>query len=255
MDRDDLGTRMKERYEMRSQTYLPRRTYTILRLDGKAFHTLTKNCVRPFDFGLMNLMDQVAKALCENIQGAQFAYTQSDEISILLTDFEKINTEAYFDGNIQKICSVSASMASGFFNSFKQHVIEHLFTNIAFFDSRCFTISDPIEVANYFIWRQKDATRNSISMVAQSMYSHKELHGKNTSDMQEMIHQKGKNWNDYQAGSKRGRMVVYEEPDMDNVGYHRSIWVVTEPPVFTQETYYLKKLIPIHPDFELKKGE
>lgn len=250
MDRDDLGNRMKERYESRSQSYLPRRTYTIIRLDGKAFHTLTRGCAKPFDYSLMEIMDRVTKDLCENIQGAQFAYTQSDEISILLTDFDKINTEAYFDGNVQKICSVSASIATAYFNTYKAH---RFTLNYGLFDSRCFAITDPIEVANYFVWRQQDATRNSISMAAQSMYSQKELHGKNTSQMQEMIHQKGKNWNDYPGGAKRGRMIVYEEPDMEYVGYHRSIWAVQEPPVFTQEPKYLRNLIPIHPDFVRKE--
>lgn len=250
MDRDDLGNRMKERYESRSQTYLPRRTYTIIRLDGKAFHTFTHGCSKPFDFDLMDVMDRTTIDLCESIQGVQFAYTQSDEISILLTDFENIHTEAYFNGNIQKICSISASIATASFNNLKGH----RFGKRALFDSRCFVISDPIEVSNYFIWRQQDAVRNSISMAAQALYSQKELNGKHSNEMQEMIFQKGINFNDYPASAKRGRMVVYTEPEPNNVGYHRSIWEVVAPPVFTQEPDYLRNLIPIHPDFiQIKK--
>ena len=113
---DDLGNRMKGQYEDRTRYSLPRRTYTIIRLDGKAFHTFTRNMKRPYDENLMKIMDETAKFLCEEIQGAQFAYTQSDEISLLLTDFEKITTDAWFDGNIQKMVSVAASLATQEFN-------------------------------------------------------------------------------------------------------------------------------------------
>ena len=110
--KDDLGTRMKTQYEQRTRTWLPRRTYTIIRLDGKAFHTFTRGMERPYDERFMNAMDYTAMHLCLDIQGAVMAYVQSDEISILLTDFDKITTDAWFDGQVQKIVSVSASMAS-----------------------------------------------------------------------------------------------------------------------------------------------
>lgn len=240
--KDDLGKRMKEQYEKRSRTFLPRRTYTIIRIDGKAFHTYTRGMKKPFDQNLADTMDDTAKFLCENVQGTQFAYVQSDEISLLLTDFATISTNAWFDGQVQKMASVSASLATGIFNAlmFQRYfageeggVREHYTPEtdihdvmipvgdiinympygfpkktLAFFDSRIFTIPDPIEVENYFIWRQKDAVRNSISMVAQSLYSHKELHGKSQSDMQEMIFQKGQNWNDVDPGFKRGRTIM-----------------------------------------------
>jgi tRNA(His) 5'-end guanylyltransferase len=204
---DDLGKRMKENYENRTRFFLPRRTYTIIRLDGKAFHTFTNGMKRPYDEDFMSFMDRTAKFLCEEIQGAQFAYVQSDKISLLLTDFEKITTDAWFDGNIQKIVSVSAAMAAAKFNAIFNYDKDPSVMKMAFFDSRVFTIPDPIEVENYFVWRQKDAVRNSIATTAQSLYSHKELNGKSQADQQEMIFQKGQNWNDMPEGFKRGRMI------------------------------------------------
>ncbi len=205
--KDDLGKRMKEQYEIRTRTFLPRRTYTIIRLDGKAFHTFTRGMDKPYDERFMNAMDYTAMHLSVEIQGAQIAYAQSDEISILLTDFEKITTDAWFDGQIQKIVSVSASMATGYFNSYINHDIGKTDQKMAFFDARVFTIPDPVEVENYFVWRQKDAVRNSLSMFAQSLFSHKQLHGKSQADMHEMIHTRGENWNNLPDGFKRGRSI------------------------------------------------
>ena len=226
--KDELGERMKSQYEMRSRTWLPRRTYTIIRLDGKAFHTFTRGMDRPYDKNFMDLMDKTTKFLCEEIQGCKMAYTQSDEISLLLTDFDKIGTNAWFDGQVQKVVSVAASLATGKFNA----MIAARLTNegecpkyiatgkwCGFFDARVFCIPDPVEVENYFVWRQKDAVRNSLSMHAQSLYSHKELHGKSQSDMHEMIHAKGQNWNDLPDGFKRGRTFVKVHVyDIENEG-------------------------------------
>ena len=166
--KDNLGDRMKIFYENITRIFLPRRTYTIIRIDGKAFHTYTKGLDRPFDDKFVNDMDETACYLCKNIQGAKFAFVQSDEISILLTDFDSLTTSAWFDGNIQKMVSVSASLATAKFNELRPN-------KIALFDSRVFTISSRVEVENYFIWRQQDTTRNSISSVAQWLYSPSEL--------------------------------------------------------------------------------
>jgi tRNA(His) 5'-end guanylyltransferase len=243
--KDDLGTRMKEQYENRTRYMLPRRTYTIIRLDGKAFHTFTRGMKRPYDQGLMTTMDLTAKRLCQEIQGAKMAYTQSDEISILLTDFEKITTDAWFDGNIQKIVSVSASMASGFFNEYLKVYTTKV--GVAVFDSRVFTIPDSIEVENYFIWRQKDAVRNSIAMTAQSLYSHKELNGKSSREQQEMIFQKGQNWNDMPEGFKRGRTLVYdcikEDWDAEPGNILEIGWKLITPD-FLKERETLRDMIP-----------
>jgi tRNA(His) 5'-end guanylyltransferase len=114
--RDDLGNRMKENYENRTRISLPRRSYTVIRIDGKAFHTYTKGLNRPFDRRLIEDMNATAAYLCKNIMGAKLAYVQSDEISIVITDFEDISTQAWFDNNLQKMCSVAASMATSEFN-------------------------------------------------------------------------------------------------------------------------------------------
>ena len=233
--KDSLGDRMKEFYENRTRNFLPRRTYTIIRVDGKAFHSYTRGLERPFDEKLVNDMDETACYMCKNIQGAKFAFVQSDEISILLTDFEGLTTDAWFDGNIQKMASISASLATAKFNELRPN-------KIALFDGRVFTIPSDIEVENYFIWRQQDATRNSISSVAQSMFSHRELENKNTDQMQEMCFQKGVNWNDFSAKLKRGRLIVKQ--DYEKEGATRSKWVSVEPPIFTQEREMLKVLIP-----------
>jgi len=203
-----------------------------MRIDGKAFHTYTKGLNKPFDGGLMDDMNSTAIHLCQNIQGAKCAYVQSDEISILITDYDTLQTDAWFDYNVQKICSISASLATGVFNYLrikrlfgstigtfvkdpiytKEYVVSMPFETfdnfiLASFDSRTFNIPKE-EVANYFLARQKDAVKNSIASVAQSLYSSKELHGKNGNQQQELIFQKGINWNDFSVSEKRGRFIV-----------------------------------------------
>lgn len=228
-----LSERMKSYYENITRTFLPRRTYTIIRLDGKAFHTFTKGFDRPFDDKFIRLMDLTAARLCKELQCVKMGYVQSDEISLILTDFDGIKTQPLLDGNIQKIVSISASMAAAFFNQ------EFKGEKLAFFDSRVFTISEFNEVKNYLLWRQQDATRNSLSMVAQSLYSHKELQKKKTSELHELIFQKGTNWNDLPAGQKRGR-VVYKKAE------ERGPWEASGAPIFSSEEgqAFLDSVIP-----------
>lgn len=217
---DSLGNRMKE-YENIFRNHLPKRSYVIIRIDGKAFHSFTKGLKKPFDDDLIADMDATTKFLCENIQGAKLGYVQSDEISIVITDFETFDTQSWFENNIQKMCSISASLATSKFNQLRMKRDLRLMENIkrpddvfidfskvklAQFDSRVFLVPNRSEVMNYLLWRQNDAVRNSISMVAQSIYSHKELHGKSTDQMQELTFQKGVNWNDLEGGKKRGRL-------------------------------------------------
>lgn len=236
MSKDDLSARMKHQYEMRAQSYLPRRTYTIIRLDGKAFHTYTRGLDKPYDLQFMGNMAHTAIFLCQEIEGAVCGYVQSDEISILLTDFTNIQTQAWFDGNVQKIVSISASLATAKFNELRPG-------KLAFFDSRAFTIPDPVEVHNYFVWRQKDATRNSINAAAQTHYSHKELQGKSCADMQEMLYQKGVNWNDYNEGFKRGLLVVKHASIVaDQI---RTTWSANAAPIFTQDDLLIN-IIPTY---------
>lgn len=243
MKADSLGDRMKENYENRTRYSLPRRTYTIIRLDGKAFHTFTKSFSRPYDARISTWMDATAFALCHQIQGVKFAYTQSDEISLVLTDFEGNQTQAWFDGNIQKITSISAAIATAAFNSAIISSGQEV-GGYALFDSRVFTIPDSTEVANYFIWRQQDAVRNSIQMLAQSLYSHKELQGKNSSELQELTFQKGKNWNDVSVRNKRGGFIIKESTPINSPEgqFFRDKWTHVECPNFTVEE--LRKYIP-----------
>src|SRR3990167_5743128 len=159
MLKDTLGDRIKSQYENRTQTYLPRRTYTILRLDGKAFHSYTKKLDRPFDYNLMKVMDETGIHLCKEIQGAKLAFIQSDEINILLTDFDKVLTNSWFDGNIQKLTSISASICTALFNKRMKEEFGNRVPDFAYFDSRAFSVPDPTEVENAFIWRQNDCTR------------------------------------------------------------------------------------------------
>jgi tRNA(His) guanylyltransferase len=252
-DKDSLGDRMKQQYEDRTRISLPRRTYTILRLDGKAFHTFTRGFDRPYDSKIVRWMDHAALELCKSIQGCKFAYVQSDEISLLLTDFETPQTQSWFDSNLQKMVSISASIATSAFNKAKmvddfksapEFSLEHDMLFFANFDSRVFTISDPVEVANYFIWRQQDAVRNSIQMLGQSLYSHRELQEKNCDQIQEMTFQKGKNWNDVSVRNKRGGFVtkVTTEP---TPGVVREAWKNIECPHFDVEfllSYYIPKM-------------
>ena len=224
--KETLGDRIKENYENRTRYLLPRRTNVIIRIDGKAFHSYTRGLNRPIDEGLTEDMNLTAKFLCENIQGAKFGFVQSDEISILMTDYDDIQTDAWFDYNLQKMCSISASLTTAKFNQlrlsrlkngvFANEIKEH--PKLAMFDSRVFVIPDFEEVVNYFVWRQQDATRNSISMAAQSMFSHRQLQGKSSNQMQDMMMtEKGVNWNDYPIGFKRGRAIVKVKEQSDLV--------------------------------------
>ena len=287
--KDSLGDRMKSYYEDRYRINLPRRTNILLRIDGKAFHAYTKGLKRPYDIGLSDDMDATIKFLCENIQGAKLGYVQSDEISILVTDYDTLDTSPWFDNNLQKMCSIAASLATAKFNQLRIFrkatekkstikAIDHIEIEeikLAMFDSRVFIIPEAEEVINYFIWRQQDATRNSISMAAQSMFSHKQLQGKSGSQMQEMMFtEKGVNWNDYPTRFKRGAAIVKvnilykREKGSKGTGevigpvdsydsvmarqavgllgdsskvdlFERSFWSTVETPIFTQDRNFI----------------
>lgn len=210
MDKDSIGNRMKDNYENRYRMFLTRRTPVIVRLDGRAFHTLTRGLNKPFDEGFSNTMACVASYLCSEIQGAKCAYVQSDEISILLIDYNKLTTEAWFDYNVQKMTSISSGLASAYFT-------KHWCSNggCAVFDSRVFNI--PVEeVCNYFIWRQLDWVRNSVQMLSRANFSHKELHKKNQKDMHEMLYSKGINWADLADRWKNGVFIFKEKGESWN---------------------------------------
>lgn len=242
---DSIGTRMKEYYEAVPKTKLMRRTPVALRIDGKSFHTFTRGFQKPFDMILMKSMQETMKYLCKNIQGCVFGYTQSDEITLILIDYQTLTTDAWFDYEVQKLCSVSASMATMAFNKFfdinvdeygaskiknwydvdinkefpdsEKYALRYVeaytysLANGAMFDARCFNVPKE-EVCNLIYWRQLDATRNSIQMVGQAYFSHKQLEGKKCNDIQDMlIEQFNINWNNYPTICKRGTACINKD--------------------------------------------
>jgi tRNA(His) guanylyltransferase len=208
--KDSIGDRMKDNYEDRYRIKLTRRVPVILRLDGRAFHTLTRRCERPFDPVFQNAMKHTAMHLCQEIMGAKCAYVQSDEISILITDFDKLTTEAWFDYNVQKIVSVAAGLAAVKFSGL--FVDPYGSEYDACFDARAFNMPKE-EVANYFVWRQKDWIRNSVSMLAQANFSHKQLQGKNQAAIHDMLHGIGINWADLEPKWKNGVFLIQSEDE------------------------------------------
>ena len=255
---DDLGLRMKNFYESVPKTRLIRRMPVAIRLDGKAFHTFTRGFQKPFDEVLGKAMRETMKYLCKNIQGCVLGYTQSDEITLILIDYQTLDTCAWYDYEVQKMCSVSASMATMAFNKIFAHEIasqsKRLYTEYlndkdasyidalersmnkgAMFDSRVFNVPKE-EVCNLIYWRQLDATRNSIQMVGQANFSHNELQNKSCNDIQDMLFtQRDINWNNYPVHLKRGSCCIKKDEG----------WVIDkEIPVFKNESRkYINDLI------------
>ena len=270
--KDELGTRMKEFYEGVPKTRLVRRMPVAIRLDGKAFHTFTRGFEKPFDEVLGKSMRETMKYLCENIQGCVLGYTQSDEITLILVDYQNLNSCAWFDYEVQKMCSISASMATMAFNKFftknvnyfeitheyDDTINEYCTTLVnaaekgAMFDARVFNIPKE-EVCNLIYWRQLDATRNSIQMVGQANFSHKELQNKSCNMIQEMLFsEKGINWNDYPTYLKRGSCCIkttIQNPNVDikDGAYPKSVWMIDlDIPIFKGDgRQYIDKLIYI----------
>lgn len=267
--KDALGDRMKGFYEDRYRIYLTRRMPVIIRIDGNAFHTFTRGLDKPFDADFMKIMQHTCKDLCEFIQGCVGGYVQSDEISLLLVDYNTITTDAWFDYNLQKVTSLAAARATLTFNkllnalwrdySYEYQELRDAEAQTkyflwgdkldkAIFDARAFNIPKE-EVTNYFIWRQKDATRNSIQAAGQAYFSHKELDRKSQSDIQEMLFQKGINWNDYSIPEKRGSFVrryLETTETEDGVITVRHPWYIDEEmPILTEERNYIEELVNI----------
>ena len=192
-------------YEDVWRATLPGKAYTVLRVDGRAFHTLTRHMTKPFDPGFIQAMDDAAVALCEEVQGCQFAYIQSDEISLLLTDFGSMQ-EPWFGGVVQKMCSISASIATGAFRDGLPIVHRPL----PVFDARVFTVPNRAEAINYFLYRQADCHRNAVSLVAEANFSSKALHGKPVSERMQMLADKGVDYAGFPPGARLGRVVVKE---------------------------------------------
>lgn len=248
-----LGERMKE-YENVSRIYLTRRMPLIIRIDGRCFHTFCKGLKRPFDDILINTMQDTMKYLCENIQNCVFGYTQSDEISLVLVDYQKINTAAWFDNNLQKIVSISASMATLKFNEmFSKNAFAARFSkefdytiyfdkmHSAIFDSRAFLL--PMEeVSNYLIWRQQDTIRNSHEMLGRYYFSHKALYKKNAKMIEEMLlNEHNVDWNDLPTKCKIGSCCIRDW--IDEFEGIKEWQTDNEIPLFTEHREYINRFI------------
>lgn len=263
MGGDSLGDRMKG-YEGVTRTRLTPKVPVMIRLDGKAFHTFTRGMPRPYHRPLHECMWMAATYLCENIQGCRLAYVQSDEITLLLLDTMSLEAEGWFGYEVQKMASVAASMCTAAFIKHMSNMASFKFPGTSdlypSFDARVWNIPKE-EVTNAFVWRQQDATRNAIQMLGQSKFSHKELHGVNCNQIQEMLHQvHGVNFNDCPVPQKRGVCIVrqsynvkvaegdYTTPD-GRPGYYsdyvrRTKWVVDEDiPIFTQNRSYVERYL------------
>ena len=265
--KDDLGTRMKTFYEEIPKTKLMRRCPVAIRIDGKAFHTFTRGFNKPFDEVLIESMQETMRYLCENIQGCVLGYTQSDEITLILVDYKKLNSAAWFDYEVQKMCSIAASMATMAFNRFFMYEYEEFNRWVnegnptdedrrlndiyydamckgAMFDARCFNIPKE-EVTNLIYWRQLDASRNSIQMVGQANFSHKELQNKSCNQIQDMLmEQKGINWNDLPTYQKRGACCIKNSHIVRRSSDGTELCIIKDPGKPTNE-WIIDKNIPI----------
>ena len=226
-----LGDRMKA-YENAFNITLTKRTPVIIRLDMKSGHTWTKQLNRPFDEQMPNIMKQTVKYLVNNIQGCVFAYSQSDEISLFLRDYDSVNTESWFGSYLQKMVSVSASLATAKFNE----IATNQGLSLALFDSRAFLLPKE-EVVNYFIYRQHDGIRNSVLMYGQSIFGHKEMMNKSVNDVKQMLIDDGKPWDNVKDVFKYG--FAYTKGDAN---------INDTVPLFKEDRMYIEKLVYLNKD-------
>ncbi len=214
-----LGNRMK-RYEEVNRYFLTPRSCVIIRVDGRAFHSLTKSMKKPFDDDMMSAMVDAAETVARQMQGFKLGYVQSDEASFFLTDFDKLETQGWFGYELNKMVSISASLMA---SSFLTEMVGARLTTVPTFDSRAFNIPSA-EVANYFLWRAQDWERNSLQMYAQSIFSHNQLQNKRKDQIHEMLHQKGKNWaTDLSDVERNGTFLVRGEQDAGNIVISSSV--------------------------------
>ena len=257
---DSLGDRIK-RHEAVSEFYLTRRLPCLLRCDGKSFHSWTRGLGRPFDDNLRNCMEYAAYKLCKEVEGARFGYTQSDEITILLVDYQTLSTESWYSYRIQKMTSVAASICS---TAFAEACFKYLPEQVkkkgfARFDARVYSVPKE-DVSNAFLWRTQDCVRNSIQAVGQANFSQKQLHGKSCNEIQEMLFkEKGINWNDTPTRYKRGvsfykaelelnQINSVKEPQVMYATAYRKKWIKDyEMPIITQDPSYVNNWVEREP--------
>lgn len=231
---------------------LPPNQITLLRADGRSFHTWGRGLEKPFDESFIDYMDRIGLALCKDLMNVRMAYLQSDEISVIMVRGQE-SSQDWFGGNIQKIVSIAASIATA--AASRPGYMHQAIAGTPNFDARVFVLPSLDETVNALIWRQRDWERNSIQMLARSLYGQKEMENKKREDLHEMIHAKGKNWNDLPVHLRRGRCIVkvpepFKTPDGQDIIRH--VWRVDmDIPIFTQDRdYILRKLAPNEPSGE-----
>lgn len=213
MRKDNIGDRIK-RYEAVSDYSFSPRHPLFIRVDGKAFHTFTRHCDKPFDQNLVDGMVFAGGWTALEMQGFKLGYVQSDECTFMLTDFDSHQTQGWFDYKLNKLVSLSAAMFSVAFN-------QHYGSADAVFDSRAFIVPRD-DAPNVFVWRQRDWERNSVQMLTRSLYSHKECNEKKIPEMHEMLHDKGVNWVDLSPQLRNGTFftkdqVIHEKLTYDEI--------------------------------------
>lgn len=235
MQKQSLQDRMKS-YESVFDHKLPNRTNVVIRIDGKAFHTYTKqmNFLKPFDSTFVDAMDVTCGYLCENIQGVKAGYVQSDEISLILTSYDNNDTQAWVGNRINKIVSLAASMATAKFNEFINDRFPH-HTPLALFDARAFILPSQSEVNNYLIWRQRDCIRNHIQSIGQAFYTHQELMHKNMKEVEQLPKVQEYLNDEHQICDRNGRFLIYKDVR----------WVLTTPPNFQEEPFCVEEHLKI----------
>lgn len=252
----DLGDRMKA-YERSYETYMIGRLPVVIRVDGKGFSRWTKQTARkkPFDPELADAMAYACSQTASNIEGCVFGYTQSDEMTFVLRNDQSLESTPWFGNRVQKITSVVAAYVTAYFNEMIINSWEATPTPLAVFDARVFAVPSVQEAINCLVWRQNDATKNSISAACYyevatkvgKKTARKLMHGLGQKQQQELLFQeRAINWNDYPIRYKRGigTYRVVETKEMDGKSYTRSSWKIdNDLPVFTKEPEFLRSIL------------
>lgn len=236
--KDELGNRMKRYEAVTGDRILVPKMPFIIRVDGKAFHTFTKGVVKPFDKIIEHAMIKTAEALCKDIPGAVIAYTQSDEITVVCKYVDRIKSEAWFNGRISKIETISASKATKYFNKFFYEAVEKCENRKVYerklfnaeFDSRVFNIPE-WDCINNIIWRQQDAIRNSVESVGHCHFTAKQLNKVCNEEIKNMLLEKGISWEDDFTSYQKYGCLLYKATEHresvikgKKVTVERTIW-------------------------------